>query len=71
MVFDPRLPTVLLLHQGGWDEVLMVAGALLVAYLVIVWTGRRAGDDDDLEEIDEGESGGTEAVPDQATRPRS
>lgn len=47
-------PLVLLLHDGGWDEVIMVAAGLLVAYLVIVWTGRRKSDeDDDLDLLDE------------------
>ncbi|MFN8636675.1 MAG: hypothetical protein U0893_22735 [Chloroflexota bacterium] len=44
---------LLWLHEGGWDEVIMVAVGLVVAYLVIVWTGRRskdAEDDDDYED---------------------
>jgi hypothetical protein len=54
-----RMPTEgalsigLLLHQGGWDEVLMVAAALGIAYLVIVWTGRRSQDESDEVEEDE------------------
>ena len=40
-------PLALLLHEGGWDEVIMVAIGLGLAYLVIVWTGRRSGPRDD------------------------
>ena len=47
------LPLVLLLHEGGWDEVLMVAAALGIAYLVIVWTGKRNQDDEDEDEWEE------------------
>ena len=43
----------LLLHEGGWDEVLMVAAALGIAYLVIVWTGRRNQDEDEEYEEDD------------------
>ena len=50
MLPDSR-PLVLLLHEGGWDEVLMVAAGLGIAYLVIVWTGRRNQDDE--EEVEE------------------
>lgn len=49
-------PVLLLLHEGGWDEVLMVAVGLGAAYLVIMWTGRRSRQDDD--EDDEGTSEG-------------
>ena len=45
----------LLLHEGGWDEVLMIAAALGIAYLVIVWTGRRNQDDEEEWEEDEAE----------------
>jgi hypothetical protein len=46
------LPSLaLLLHEGGWDEVLMVAAALGIAYFVIVWSGRRSRDDE--EEVEE------------------
>jgi len=44
------LPIVLLLHDGGWDEVAMVAIGLVAAYLIIVWTGRRSREDEDAEE---------------------
>ena len=52
-------PLLLLLHDGGWDEAIMVAVGLAVAYLVIVWTGRKMRDDDE-DDIDEmvGDGGG-------------
>jgi hypothetical protein len=62
----------LLLHEGGWDEVLMVAAGLGIAYLVIVWTGRRnqdedeEGDEDDVPEADR-----TEATSDEKPGQRS
>jgi len=43
------LPVLLLLHEGGWDEVMMIGAGLLMAYFVIMWTGRRS-DDDDVDE---------------------
>ena len=48
------VPTLLLLHEGGWDEVLIVAVGLGLAYLVIVWTGRRSRHDE-ADEADEDE----------------
>jgi hypothetical protein len=54
------MPILLLLHQGGWDEVLMVAIGLVAAYLVIVWTGRRARNDEDDEDQDEMAEAGTD-----------
>ncbi|MCC7366983.1 MAG: hypothetical protein IT306_01090 [Chloroflexi bacterium] len=45
-------PLLLLLHEGGWDEVLMVAVGLGLAYLVIMWTGRRSRHDDDEDDDD-------------------
>lgn len=30
-----------LLHTGGWDEVIMVALGLLIAWAVIAFTGRK------------------------------
>jgi hypothetical protein len=50
MSSDLPAPLVLLLHEGGWDEVLMVAISLGVAYFVIVWSGRRNRDEDEVEE---------------------
>jgi hypothetical protein len=47
MLADLASPTLLLLHEGGWDEVLMVAASLGIAYLIIVWSGRRRNDADD------------------------
>ena len=46
-------PILLLLHEGGWDEVAMVAVGLAVAYLVIMWTGRRSRDEEEDDDIDE------------------
>jgi len=57
---------VLLLHEGGWDEVLMVAVGLVAAYLVIVWTGRRSRDVED--EVDE-DGDLAESTADDQTRP--
>lgn len=53
-------PTLLLLHEGGWDEVLMVAAGLVVAYVVIAWTGRRSRDGD---EEDDGEADARDEEP--------
>jgi hypothetical protein len=49
---DPWMhaPILLLLHEGGWDEVAMVAIGLVAAYLIIVWTGRRSRDADDADD---------------------
>lgn len=38
------LPSPLLLHAGGWDELIMVAVGLVLAWVVISTTGRRAPD---------------------------
>lgn len=46
-------PLTLLLHQGGWDELLMVAVALGLAYLIIVWSGRRTSEEGDEEDGDD------------------
>jgi hypothetical protein len=53
------LPFLVLVHQGGWDEMLMVAVGLIVAYAVITWTGRRSREED-TDEGDELENGGLE-----------
>ncbi|MCC6177755.1 MAG: hypothetical protein IT305_20830 [Chloroflexi bacterium] len=59
-----------LLHEGGWDEALMVGVGLVIAYFIIVWTGRRSRDVDD-DEQDEDVLPGTPESPDQAAeRPR-
>ena len=60
-------PLLLLLHEGGWDEVLMVAAALGIAYLVIVWTGRRNRDEDDEADDEEAEVDEATARPPEAT----
>ena len=62
MPTDLAPPLSLLLHEGGWDEVLMVAAALGIAYLVIVWTGRRGQDEDEEGEEDDA----TDARPPEA-----
>ena len=50
-------PLLLLLHEGGWDEIAMVAVGLLVAYAIIMWTGRRSSyeDEEDGDEEQEAE----------------
>jgi hypothetical protein len=60
---EPSLPLVLLLHDGGWDEVLWVALGLLAAYLIIVWTGRKGRDEDQLEEADPTDGDGSGLAP--------
>ena len=74
MLPDVPLLLLLLLHEGGWDEVLMVAAALGIAYLVIVWTGRRNRDEDEEDEDDEGDVANVdspEATSDQTPSQRS
>jgi hypothetical protein len=39
----------LLLHGSGWDELLMVAVGLVLAFLVITFTGRRTEEPEDEE----------------------
>ena len=34
--------SVVLAHQGGWDEILLVAGPLVVLWLLLVLANRRA-----------------------------
>lgn len=36
-----------LLHAGGWDEILYVAVALVMAWAIISWTGRSRNEEDD------------------------
>ncbi len=38
---------LLLLHGEGWDELLMVAVGLVLAFVIISATGRRSGDTQD------------------------
>ena len=67
-------PLALLLHEGGWDEVLMVAAALGIAYLVIVWTGKRNQDDEDEDELDDDDAEDTDppaSTPDERPGQRS
>jgi nitrogen fixation-related uncharacterized protein len=51
MLVSLPVSLLLLLHEGGWDEVIMVAVGLVVAYLVIVWTGRHKQDDDEDQDV--------------------
>ena len=74
--FSP--PILLLLHEGGWDEMLMVGVGLLVAYAVIMWTGRRSREDDDEDDEYEDEAddndGGEQPTPsgyDSSPRPKA
>jgi hypothetical protein len=74
MLADVPAPVLLLLHEGGWDEVMMVAAALGIAYFIIVWTGRRnrnEDEDDELDEDDLPDEGSSEAAPDQTHQHRS
>ena len=42
----PSLPiSVLLLHGSGWDEFLLMGGAILLAYVIVKFT-MRGGDED-------------------------
>ncbi|MEM7288476.1 MAG: hypothetical protein AAF480_19190 [Actinomycetota bacterium] len=34
--------TAVLAHQGGWDEILLVAGPLVLLWLLLVMANRRA-----------------------------
>jgi hypothetical protein len=40
---------VLLLHgeAGGWDELIVLAAGIILAVVVVKWTGRSARDEDD------------------------
>lgn len=65
MLATLSVPLLALLHEGGWDEMIMVAVGLIVAYVVITWTGRRsrAGDDDEEADDEFAESAGERPVP--------
>ena len=41
---------LLLLHEGGWDEVLMVGVGLVLAYVIIMLTGRKGDADDEADD---------------------
>ena len=69
MLTDGVPVLLLLLHEGGWDEVLMVAVGLGIAYFVIVWSGRRNRDGDD--EDDEDDEGEDAVDADDAPMPRA
>ena len=49
--------TLLLLHGNGWDELLMVAVGLVLAFAVIRLTGRQRGAADDAQEVSADEPG--------------
>ena len=36
------IDSVVLAHQGGWDEILLVAGPLVLLWLLLVMANRRA-----------------------------
>ena len=69
MLADSPAPLLLFRHEGGWDEILMVAVGLGIAYLVIVWTGRKNRDDDLEDGLGEEES--ADAISDAATSENS
>ncbi len=48
---------LLLLHGNGWDELLMVAVGLVLAFAVITLTGRQRGGADDVQEVSADEPG--------------
>ncbi len=61
-------PLLAMLHEGGWDEMLMVGVGLVLAYLIIVLTGRKGRDDDALNE-DAAEADAVEADEPRDARP--
>jgi hypothetical protein len=40
-----------LLHEGGWDEVLMVGVGLVLAYVIIMATGRKGAADEETADL--------------------
>ena len=48
---------LLLLHGNGWDELLMVAVGLVLAFAVITLTGRQRGRADDAQGVSADEPG--------------
>ena len=42
MTFVAATTTAILAHQGGWDEILMVAGPVLLLWLILRMANRRA-----------------------------
>jgi hypothetical protein len=51
---------VVLAHQGGWDEMLLVLGPIVVIVLLLRLARRRAGDATDKEEDTEAEADSTD-----------
>ena len=45
------LGAILLLHGSGWDELLMVAVGLVLAFVVITLTGRKRSEVDDADDV--------------------
>lgn len=46
------IQSVVLAHQGGWDEIALVAGPLVLLWLLLVMANRRAkrmGTDDETD----------------------
>ena len=37
-----RVQTLVVAHQGGWDEILLVVGPLVLLFLVLMLANRRA-----------------------------
>jgi hypothetical protein len=56
----------LLAHQGGWDEILMVAGPILIFALLLRSANRRAARLDEESEVEDAES----PAPPPPTNPR-
>ena len=49
---SPLVAVVALLHESGWDEVVMVGVGLIVAYAIITLTGRKGQDEAPAEDAD-------------------
>lgn len=51
--------TALLAHQGGWDEIALIAGPILVVGVLIFLARRRQDDEDDGDGGNDGDGGET------------
>ncbi len=60
------VPAIAMLHEGGWDEVLMVGVGLVLAYAIIMMTGRKDRDGDDVDGVLDDEE---RALPEQHALP--